>query len=161
MKKLLALLSIGLLTLGFSSHASAWTYTVVGDYTCNTRTGQYDLDWKINNPEHQKLTVHASDRTSVPVGTEVVKEGSVDLTESVAGTETSVALNIKVNWPGDKQLRSRVATITLNGDCKPPVPPTTSIPEPTPQPTPEIVVTPVVTSPVEVTPEVEVPHFGK
>lgn len=109
--------------------ASAWDFTVSGSGICNTKTGNYDLTWKIDNPENETATVASSSRASVS-GT-IPANSTENYTESVAGTSVSESLTVKLDWPSDDKQPPKTADIVLAGDCK--APPKVTPPKDTPK----------------------------
>jgi hypothetical protein len=110
-------------TLALAPNALAWTFSASGSVKCDSTTSQYVITWTLDNrSEPETLTVRESDRpAAVPVGGTVAKFATGTFTEKLAGTSTgSVTLTVKGNWPSDKTLRLRTATVSLPSGCTPP-----------------------------------------
>jgi hypothetical protein len=110
-------------TLWFVPSALAWTFSASGSVKCDTTTGQYVVTWTLDNrSEPETLTIRESDRTTaVPVGSTVAKYATGSFTEKLAGTtKGTVTLNVKGNWPSDRTLRLRTASVTMPSACSPP-----------------------------------------
>jgi hypothetical protein len=118
---LVVLATVG--TLAFAPSALAWTFSASGSAKCDSATGQYVVTWTLDNrSEPETLTVRESNRTAaVAVGSTVGKRTTADFVERLAaGTTGSVTLTVKGNWPSDKVLRTRTATVSLAVACVPP-----------------------------------------
>jgi hypothetical protein len=105
--------------LSFAPGAFAWTYSASGSVTCDTSTGEHVITWSIDNrTEPQALTIRASSRGSVPVGSTVAARAVREYTERLAGSTTgTVTLTVKGNWPSDTNQRTRFASVTLSSAC--------------------------------------------
>jgi hypothetical protein len=105
--------------LSFAPGAFAWTYSASGSVTCDTSTGEHVITWSIDNrTEPQALTIRASSRGSVPVGSTVAARAVRQYTERLAGSTTgTVTLTVKGNWPSDTNQRTRFASVTLSSAC--------------------------------------------
>ena len=106
-------------TLFFSPSALAWTYSVSGWVTCDTTTGEHVVTWRVDNStEPQTLTIRASNRGSVPVGSTVAAHAARNYTERLAGSTTgTITVTLKGNWPSDQNQRTRYASVTLGVGC--------------------------------------------
>lgn len=109
--------------------ANAWDFDVSGSGICNTKTGNYDLTWVINNPEPEDATIASSSRASVSGS--VNKNSSKNYAESVPGTSTGESLTVELDWPSDSGQPPKTASIDLAGDCKAPEPPKKDTPKET------------------------------
>jgi hypothetical protein len=105
--------------LSFAPGALAWTYSVSGSVTCDTATGEHVVTWTVDNStEPQTLTIRASNRGSVPVGSTVAARVARQYTERLAGSTTgTITLTLKGNWPSDQTQRTRIVSVTLGGVC--------------------------------------------
>jgi hypothetical protein len=102
--------------------ANAWTFAVSGSASCDSQTAEYVVTWTIDNSsEPEDLTIRASDRAAVPVGSTVPAKDSADFVERVTGTTAGhVWLKVSGNWKGDQGGKERSASVKLAGDCTPP-----------------------------------------
>lgn len=105
--------------LSFAPGAFAWTYSASASVTCDTATGEHVITWSIDNrTEPETLTIRASNRASVPVGSTVAARAVRQYTERLAGSATgTVTLTVKGNWPSDTTQRTRYAYVTLSLGC--------------------------------------------
>jgi hypothetical protein len=105
--------------LSFAPGAFAWTYSASGSVTCDTSTGQHVITWSIDNrTEPETLTIRASNRGAVPVGSTVAAGAVRQYTERLAGSTTgTIMLTVKGNWPSDSYQRTRTASVTLSSAC--------------------------------------------
>ena len=105
--------------LSFAPGAFAWTFSASASVTCDTATGEHVITWSIDNrTEPETLTIRASNRASVPVGTTVAARAVRQYTERLAGSATgTVTLTVKGNWPSDTTQRTRYAYVTLSLGC--------------------------------------------
>ena len=112
-----------LAALCFAPGALAWTFSAAGSATCDRSTGQHVITWSIDNrTEPEALTIRESSRSSVAVGSTVAARSIRQYTEQVAGSTTgSIVLTVKGNWPSDRTLRTRIASLTLGATCLPDV----------------------------------------
>jgi hypothetical protein len=120
LRKLCLTAVLGVLgALFFAPGALAWTYSVSGSVTCDTTTGEHVITWKVDNrTEPQSLTIRASNRVAVPVGSTVAARATRDYTERLAGSTTgTITLTLKGNWPSDQTQRTRSASVTLGDGC--------------------------------------------
>lgn len=103
----------------FAPNALAWTFSASGSVACDRSTGEHVLTWSIDNrTEPEALTIRESNRSSVPVGSTVAARSVRQFTERVAGSATgTLALIVKGNWPSDRTLRTRSASVTLADSC--------------------------------------------
>lgn len=142
MRKALFLLPILMILAVLHFHkVSAWTYDISGSAVCQT-DGTNKLTWVIDNTvEPEALNITASNRAVVPVGTQVPAHQTGTFTESVPGTSGSFTLTVSGNFPSDRTIRTRTATVATT-DCPqppvvvPPTPPTPPVVPPTPPLTP-------------------------
>ncbi len=109
--------------LAFAPGALAWTFSASGSAVCDASTGEHVITWSIDNrTEPQALTIRASNRGSVPVGSTVAAHAVRLYTERLSGSTTgTVALTVKGNWPSDQTWRTRSASVTLSAACLPDV----------------------------------------
>jgi hypothetical protein len=115
-------LTAGLAVLGalcFAPGALAWTFSGSGSATCDRSTGEHVITWSIDNrTEPEALTIRESSRSSVAVGSTVAARSVRQYTEQVAGSTTgTLTLTVKGNWPSDRTLRTRIASVTLTATC--------------------------------------------
>jgi hypothetical protein len=115
-------LTAGLAVLGalcFAPGALAWTFSGSGSATCDRSTGEHVITWSIDNrTEPEALTIRESSRSSVAVGSTVAARSVRQYTERVAGSTTgALTLTVKGNWPSDRTLRTRIASVTLTATC--------------------------------------------
>jgi hypothetical protein len=105
--------------LFFAPGALAWTFSASGSVACDTTTGEHVITWSIDNrTEPETLTIRASNRASVPVGSTVAARAVRQYTERLAGSTTgTVNLTVKGNWPSDTTQRTRYAYVTLGAGC--------------------------------------------
>jgi hypothetical protein len=105
--------------LSFAPGAFAWTFSTSGSVTCDIATGEHVITWSIDNrTEPETLTIRASSRGSVPVGSTVAARAVRQYTERLAGSTTgTVNLTVKGNWPSDTTQRTRYAYVTLGAGC--------------------------------------------
>jgi hypothetical protein len=105
--------------LSFAPGAFAWTFSASGSVMCDTATGEHVITWTIDNrTEPEALTIRASNRASVPVGSTVAARAVRHYTERLAGSTTgTVNLTVKGNWPSDTNQRTRYAYVTLSAGC--------------------------------------------
>lgn len=138
MRKLLIGLSVAILTLTLAfagGSVKAWSFTVESKAVCDETKGVWKIAWKVNNPENEELTVQQSNRAVVPVGTTVAANDFEKFQEELPGnTQGNVELELKVNWPSDQTLRDGSASVTLDGNCEAPTPPTPPSTPPPSQP---------------------------
>jgi hypothetical protein len=120
LKKLCLTAGLGILAaLCFAPGALAWTFSASGSVACDTATGQHVITWTVDNrTEPETLTIRASNRGSVPVGSTVAARAVRQYTERLAGSTTgTITLTVKGNWPSDSTQRTRSATVTLSAAC--------------------------------------------
>jgi hypothetical protein len=105
--------------LSFAPGAFAWTFSASGSVMCDAATGEHVITWTIDNrTEPEALTIRASNRASVPVGSTVAARAVRHYTERLAGSTTgTVNLTVKGNWPSDTNQRTRYAYVTLSAGC--------------------------------------------
>jgi hypothetical protein len=117
-------LTAGLAVLGsllFAPGALAWTFSASGSAVCDRTTGEHVIAWSIDNrTEPETLTIRESNRGAVAVGSTVPARSIRQYPERVAGSTTgTVTLTVKGNWPSDRTLRTRTASVTLSASCLP------------------------------------------
>jgi hypothetical protein len=115
-------LTAGLAVLGslcFAPGALAWTFSASGSATCDRNAGEHVIIWSIDNrTEPETLTIRESGRASVAVGSTVAARSVRQFAERLAGSTTgTVTLTVKGNWPSDRYLRTRSASVTLSSTC--------------------------------------------
>lgn len=153
MKKLLLTATSGIISLAtitfMTGSALAWTYGLTGSGQCQS-DGSFDITWTLDNSvESEPLTITSSSNPAVvPVNTTVAAKSTENFTQDAPGTQAaSFTLTLEGNFPSDKTMRSRTATVSLSTACTQPVtiPPTTTPPAttttttttPTPASTPQ------------------------
>lgn len=114
----------------FASALPAWAHypLVSGSSACTA--GQYVISWTVKNSETtQKMTVDSATVTAGTVtGLTGVYNGSASrtATTTLPGTQTgTVTLSVHGTWP-DGVKATKSASVTLKGDCQPPVTTTSS-----------------------------------
>jgi hypothetical protein len=105
--------------------ASAWSFSVSGASRCDAQTGEYVISWKVDNSgEKEDLTITASDRSAVAVGSTVAASSSSTFTERKPGTTSGTeSLTVTGTWPSDRGGTTNSASVSLSGDCATPPPP--------------------------------------
>jgi hypothetical protein len=119
-RKLCLTAGLGVLAaLCFAPGALAWTFSASGSVACDRTTGEHVITWSIDNrTEPEALTIRESSRASVAVGSTVAARSVRQYTERLAGSTTGTAtLTTKGNWPSDRTLRTRSASVTLSSTC--------------------------------------------
>ena len=115
-------LTAGIAVLGsllFAPGALAWTFSASGSAVCDRTTGEHVITWSIDNrTEPEALTIRESNRPSVPVGSTAAARSVQQYGERIAGTVTgTITLIAKGNWPSDRTLRTRTASLSLSATC--------------------------------------------
>lgn|GEM_PF-5295574 len=162
-KLLLSTAASAAIVLVPASQAFAWTYGLKGSGACQSN-GSFKITWVVDNTtENESLNITSSSATSVvPVGTKVAAHKTASYAQSVNGAKVdSFTLTLKGNFPSDKTIRTRSATVSLQQACAQPAP------NPTPSPTPQPgrgsgpVVTPVATPVTQVVAPVGAVNAGE
>lgn len=159
-----------LFLLLIATPAQAHHPIVQGAGICNQQTGLYDVTWTVANSENvaspgdRDMTITASNRASVPVGTVIQEASAQTFSEPSlpAGTQT---LTVTGRWEYDINgsaaggntvvVQSGSTTINLEGECVSPSPspsPSPSI-EPSPSPSAPVIVAPPPSPTLEPSPE--------
>ena len=87
--------------IGIAAPASAHSLTLTGVASCVPSSSDGTVDWQLSNDYGTETSVTASDNASIPVGTTVPKNGSIHLTQSVAGPVNAgayVSANLTLKW---------------------------------------------------------------
>ena len=87
--------------IGIAAPASAHSLTLTGVASCVPSSSDGTVDWQLSNDYGTETSVTARDNASIPVGTTVPKNGSIHLTQSVAGPVNAgayVSANLTLKW---------------------------------------------------------------
>jgi uncharacterized repeat protein (TIGR01451 family) len=112
-------LAMGIIPL-MQGVASAHNIIVNGTVVCNAQTGDFDITWSVRNSQNkpgQDMTLTASNRASVPIGSAFAPGQTRTFSESVPGSSGDQTLSVTGRWEYDGFTASGSATVHLTGDC--------------------------------------------
>lgn len=86
-----------LMTLGLAAPSFAHHNTIVGSVNCATEPNTWNVTWNVTNSEARTETITASNRSVVPVGSQLTSRQTKSFTETVHAAAT-LNLTLSARW---------------------------------------------------------------